>query len=303
MISHRIWRSFLPTALALLIVLLFSSCAGEPEAESSIDVSVPAPGAIRVSIAGMITPKETFSQYSRLLDYIADKTGRPTELVQTGSYAGVNDRLAREEVDLAFLCSGGYVEGASHLGIRPLVTPVVNGQPLYHSYILTREGSGITRFEDFRGRRFAFSDPMSLSGALYPTYRAVIVGGRLEEFFGDFIYTYNHDNSIKALKEGIVDGTAVDSIIFNYMKKNTPSSVEGLTVIEESPPFGAPPVVTRRRLPQDLRDQLLKVLVDMDKDPEGKEILARLGIERFMPSDDSLYESVHRLVSDMNARR
>lgn len=291
----------------LLIALALSafafSCAGEPEPVSTADVSVSQPGEIRVSIAGMITPKDTFSQYSRLLDYIAEKTGHPTVLVQTGSYMGVNDILAREQVDLAFLCSGGYAEAAHHLGIKPLVAPVVDGQPLYYSYILARSDSGITRFEDFRGRRFAFSDPMSLSGTLYPTYRTVSLGSHLSDFFSNYIFTYNHDNSIKALKEGLVDGTAVDSNVFNYMKKNNPSSIEGLSVIEVSPPFGSPPVVTRRGLPADMREQLLKVLVEMDQNPEGKEILSQLGIERFIAVNESLYDSVQLLESGLITHR
>lgn len=290
-------------ALTLVLVALASSCSGRDDPSRVGSVSTPQANELRISIAGMITPKETVSQYSHLLDYISKKTGFHTDLVQTGSYAGINDMLAREEVDVAFICSGGYIDATHHIDVEPLVAPVVDGQPLYYSYVLVRADSGINSFEDLRGRRFAFSDPLSLTGAMYPTWRAVSLGGSLSGFFSSYIFTYNHDNSIKALQQNIVDGAAVDSIVFNYMKKNNPASIDGLKIIETSPPYGGPPVVTRRDLPVDQRNQLLKAFIDMDKDPEGREILSQLGIERFTVVDGSLYNSVRDLESELAAHK
>ena len=189
------------------------------------------------------------------------------------------------------------------MGLVPLVAPVVNGQPLYYSYILAREGSGIQKFEDFRGRRFAFGDPLSLTGTLYPMSRITNAGYSLDSFFGDYIYTNNHDNSIKAVMEGVVDGTAVDSLIFDYLKARNPASVEGLVIIEKSQPFGSPPIVARPGLPKETRDQLIQVLVGMQDDPKGREILAQLGIERFVQVDKSLYKSVEQLEAEMKIRQ
>lgn len=287
----------------MMIPLAGASCSDLESLPSQSDTTATSTSAdLRISIAGMFTPKETYSIYSDLLDYIGEKTGRSTILQQTGSYSSVNDLLARKETDFALLCSGGYVEASHHMGLVPLVAPVVNGQPLYYSYILAREGSGIQKFEDFRGRRFAFGDPLSLTGTLYPMSLIKLSGNGLESFFGDYIYTNNHDNSIKAMMEGVVDGTAVDSLIFDYLKARNPASVEGLVVIEKSPPFGSPPIVARPGLPKDLRDQLIQVLVGMQDDPKGREILAQLGIERFVQVDVSLYESVEKLEAEMTIR-
>ena len=288
----------------MMIPLAGAACSdGESLPFSPGTVSTSTSADLRISIAGMFTPKETYSIYSELLDYIGEKTGRSTILQKTGSYSSVNDLLARKETDFAFLCSGGYVEASHHMGLVPLVAPVVNGQPLYYSYILAREGSGIQKFEDFRGRRFAFGDPLSLTGTLYPMSRITNAGYSLDSFFGDYIYTNNHDNSIKAVMEGVVDGTAVDSLIFDYLKARNPASVEGLVIIEKSQPFGSPPIVARPGLPKETRDQLIQVLVGMQDDPKGREILAQLGIERFVQVDKSLYKSVEQLEAEMKIRQ
>jgi len=288
----------------MLIPMAAASCSDSESLPPQMDTaSTSNPADIRISIAGMFTPKETYSIYSDLLDYISEQTGRSTVLQQTGSYMSVNDLLAHKETDFALLCSGGYVEASHHLTLIPLVAPVVNGQPLYYSYILAREGSGIEKLEDLRGRRFALGDPLSLTGTLYPKSRLESAGYNLDDFFGEYIYTFNHDNSIKAMMEGVVDGAAVDSLIFDYMKARDPASVEGLVVIEKSPPFGSPPIVARPGISNEIRDELVGVLVGMQDDPKGREILAQLGIERFVQVDASLYQSIEQLEAEMTFRQ
>ncbi len=292
-------RLALSLLAALLLALSIAACANNGGASTHTADSVAAASEIRISIDGMFTPKESYSVYSQLFDYIAKKTGHPTVLQQTGSYSEVNDLLARGDTDVAILCSGGYIKAFDKLHLSPLVAPVVNGQPLYYSYIVTRSGSGISKFEQLRGHPFAFSDPISLTGTLYPESRVVDLGYQPGAFFSHIIVANNHDNSIKALKEGVVDGVAVDSYIYDYMKANDPASVSGLDIIEESPPFGSPPLVTRPGMSRELRNQLLSVLTGMDKDPQGKQILSKLGIEKFIPVDKSLYNSVGSLEANL----
>ncbi len=43
-----------------------------------------------------------------------------------------------------------------------------------------------------------------------------------ESFFKEYIYTYAHDKSIKAVAQGMVAGAAVDSLIWEYMNQKVP---------------------------------------------------------------------------------
>ncbi|MBU1660271.1 MAG: hypothetical protein KKD28_02220 [Chloroflexi bacterium] len=45
---------------------------------------------LRIAVAAMISPKETFGYYRDLLDYIGLKMGRSVDLVQRDTYAEVN---------------------------------------------------------------------------------------------------------------------------------------------------------------------------------------------------------------------
>ena len=66
---------------------------------------------LKVAVGAMISPKETFAYYRQLLDYIGRKLGREIQFIQRKTYDEINELLARNQIDLAFICSGPYVVG------------------------------------------------------------------------------------------------------------------------------------------------------------------------------------------------
>lgn len=74
--------------------------------------------------------------------------------------------LKNNEIDFAFVCGGAYIDGNSEFGMKILVAPEVNGNTTYHSYIIVHNNSNYTNLIDLRGKKFAFTDPLSNSGKL-----------------------------------------------------------------------------------------------------------------------------------------
>ncbi len=249
----------------------------------------------RIAIGAMISPRETVKVYGELAEYIGKKLGRDVEIIQRKTYSEINEMVKEESVDAAFVCSGPYVEGRREFGMEIVAAPVVNGSPLYHAYFIARKNSGIKGIEDLRGRRFAFTDPKSNTGALVPRYVISKMGETPETYFGSIIYTYSHDASIKAVSDGIVDAASVDSLIYDYYKRFNPSFVEKTEVVYRSPAYGIPPVVVNPKAPAVLKMKLREVLLGMDRDEEGRKILARLNIDRFVVPDESIYDSVREM--------
>jgi hypothetical protein len=56
-----------------------------------------------------------------------------------------------------------------------LVAPVVNNNTTYNSYIIVRNDSNYSDITDLSGQKFAFSDPTSNAGELYPAYRLYLI--------------------------------------------------------------------------------------------------------------------------------
>lgn len=250
---------------------------------------------LRIAAASIVSPQETVRTYGKLFAYLGSQVGRPIELVQRKTYQETLDLLQFEHLDVALVCTQVYVLGHDQMGLALLAAPAVNGRAEYHSLILVRSDSGVSRIEDLKGKRFAYTDPLSTSGRLYPLALLREHGEDPRAFFASATYTYSHDSSIKAVVQGLVDGAAVDSLVYGMWARRNPDLSANLRVIHRSSPFPSPPVVVGPQVDPELRERLREALLTMHQGPEGRRILAELGIDRFVPQSDDQYAFVRQV--------
>lgn len=252
---------------------------------------------LRVAIAAVISPQATLEAYDPLLKYLEEKLNRPVHLIQRNTYAEINELIRSGNADMAFVCGGAYVEGQHEFGMELLVAPQVRGQTTYDSYIIVPRDSAAQSLNDLRGHTFAFSDPLSNSGHLAPQWLLFKMDETPERFFSSTMFTYSHDNSIRAVAEHLVDGAAVDSLVYDYTIARNPTFSGQTRVIDKAGPFGIPPVVVHPNLDAGLKDQLRQVLLHMADDPSGQSALNKLMIDRFVVVDDSAYDSIRKMAA------
>jgi phosphonate transport system substrate-binding protein len=150
--------------------------------------AVPSSGrrTLRIAVAAMISPKETFIYYRELIDYLAAKSAHDVVLIQRKTYGEVNELLAKGQIDAAFICTGPYVVGNNAYGFKAVATPIIRGKPFYQSYLIVHKDSPYQSLTDLRGKNFAFTDPESNSGTLVPRYWLSQMHARPESFFRTF---------------------------------------------------------------------------------------------------------------------
>lgn len=252
---------------------------------------------VKIAVSAMVSPKETINIYKDILDYIGKKIGKDVEMVQRKTYDEVNELVKKQEVLAAFVCSGPYVNGHDDFGMEIVVAPQMYGEAVYYSYIIVAEDSPIKNFNELKGKDFAFTDQKSNTGKIVPTYILAKIGETPDSFFKKYIFTGSHDNSIEAVAKKMVDGAAVDHLIYEYLKVAKPEFVAGTKVIEKHGPYGMPPLVVHPEVNKGAKEQLKGILLDMDKDPVGKELLNKIKIEKFVESADENYASVREMES------
>jgi phosphonate transport system substrate-binding protein len=291
----------------MVAVLLVVGCGEQPRGERqpvirlSVLEPLPAPAAekiipLKVSVGAVISPRGTVESYQNLLDYLASKLERPVVLVQRRTYSETNALVAEGDADLAFVCTSAYIAGRDNFGMRLLAAPRVQGKTTYNSLLIVPAASTARGISDLRGRVFAFTDPMSHTGRVYPTSLVRRMGTTPELFFARTFFTYSHDAAISAVATGLADGAAVDSLVYDYALERDPSLARKVRVIHTSEPFGIPPVVVGPDSPPQLQALLKEILLEMDEYADGRAALRQLGVDGFVEIDDSAYDSVRELV-------
>lgn len=295
----RMTRLLVPGVAALVV-----GCSAPAEALPFVDLAdrqpLPVGGEagvvpLRIAFAAVISPRGTVEGYQPLVDYLAIRLQRPVEMVQRRTYAEVNELVRRGEVDLAFVCTSGYVIGHREFGMQLVAAPRVNGEIVYRSLLIVPAGSPARSMADLRGKSFAFTDPWSTSGRMAPTALVKALGATPETFFRRVLFTYSHDDAIRAVASGVVDGAAVDSLVYEFALAREPELAGKVEVVHRSEPFAMPPVVAGPGLRPQMRAELAELLLGLHEDPAGRRMLAAVGIDRFEIIADEAYDSVRAL--------
>ncbi len=292
--------------LLLFIMSLLTACtpaqgAALPYVDLRVRTPLPqvAPAELthlRIGVAAILSPQGTVASYSKLAEYLAAKLGRPVDLVQRRTYAELNDMVAASQVELAFICTNAYVVGNEQFGMELLLAPEINGESVYYSQLIVPANSSAQSLADLRGKVFAFTDPMSFTGRIYPVYLLQQMGETPERFFQRTFYTYSHDRAIEAVAAGVADGATVDSLVLDYALQRNPELASRLRIIHTSAAFGIPPVVVPPTLSPRQKAQLRDLLLTMHEDTAGQAVLRELGIDRFVAIDNTAYDGVRAIV-------
>lgn len=290
--------------ITILLALLILPACDSKRAEISLEQSAPAGVAaqqkdlrppLNIAVGAMISPETTRVYYEELLSLIAARMGKRAVFSQRRTYAEVNELIKKKEADFAFVCAGPYTQGKKEFGMELLAVPVANNKTVYHSYIIVGSTSSLKSFKDLRGKKFAFTDPQSNTGALVPTYMLAKMGETPQSFFKEYFYSHSHDNSIRAVADGQADGAAVDSLIWEFINRIDPALTSRTRIVQKSPPYGIPPIVVNSELSATTKKQLKEILLTLHNDKQAAKLLEKIHIDRFVEGNDAMYDSVREM--------
>jgi phosphonate transport system substrate-binding protein len=235
--------------------------------------------------------------YEFIAHHVGERLGVATELVVGECY----DELA--DVDVSFVCGLAYIElcGPCRLPLSPIAAPVLTGQryggqPIYFSDVIVRRESAFLSFTDLRGKSWCFNECLSHSGYGVTRFRLVELG-QTAGFFGQVVESGYHARSINLVRTGEIDASAIDSHVLALAVRDDPSILDEVRIIDTLGPSTIQPVVVADWLPEDLRDGIRRVLVEMTDDVTARPWLDRGLIARFAPADDSSYDDLRRMKS------
>src|SRR2546427_3600571 len=159
----------------------------------------------------------------------------------------------------------------------------------YKSQILVKSDSGINDIIGLKGKKFAFVDPLSASGYVYPTLVVKNKTGQdPKTFFSSTIFAGGHPQAALAVYQGTVDGAATFIDARDSLVATTPDIKTKTKVIDTAGPIPNDGVALVKGFPDDIAKQVKDALITYSKADDGKKVFSALfswdGIQEITPS-------------------
>ena len=252
-----------------------------------------APSAIRLGLTAVFLDDQ-INFLARWRSWLEDKLQRSVVFVQRGNYREIVDMVLTGKIDFAWIC--GYPFVRHRRDLKLVAVPLWRGQPLYQSYLIVPADDVQSRsLIDLRSRIFAYSDPDSNSGYLYPRYVLTTHGENAGSFFSRTFFTWSHRKVVEVVGVGLANGGAVDGYVWEALAISHPQLTGATRIVDRSPLLGHPPIVARPTIGMADLSQFRQALVTMAQDAKGADLLRQLHLDGFVAGAPNLFDDIERM--------
>ena len=270
---------------------------------SSVLTFSPAHAQVREISFGIISTESSANlknAWQPLLEDMQKATGLKVNAFFSTDYAGVIEGMRFNKVQVAWMGNKSGMEAVDRAG-GEVFSKVVqsDGAMGYWGVMIVHRDSPLRTLQDVLAARanltLGFGDPNSTSGSLVPGYYA-FAQNRVDPV-KDFKRTLraNHETNILAVANRQIDVATVSSDGIDRMKMKQPEKAAELREVWRSPLIPSDPMVVRKDLDPELKRKLRDFFVAYGKDAREKDILAKLTIGGFIPSDNSQLLPIRQL--------
>jgi phosphonate transport system substrate-binding protein len=278
--------------------------AAAPAAFAANAADCPNDGVVRFGVEPYDTAARLVPIYQHVGQLISEKLGCDVKVFVTTNYNAEIEAMRNGKLEIGEFGPLGYVlahqvakaEAVAAFGTK-------DGKPdTYWASIVTYPGSGIKTVAEIRGHSFAFSDPASTSGHLFPAFALRKAGLDPDKDLRP-IYAGSHTASFEALYNHKVDAGELNSEQAESAKQRGHFKDGDLVFLWKSDPILHDPIAVRGDLPQSFKQRLTTVLQTLDLSSlseADRKIMVGENIIRLVPQNDAAYDNIRDLVKTLN---
>jgi phosphonate transport system substrate-binding protein len=253
---------------------------------------------------GLIPERNIFTQldrYEPVADYLSRRIGADIRLKVLTRYGNIIDNFVSAGLDGAFFGSFSYALAHVKLGVEPIARPeMADGTSTYYGMIMVRKDEGIKTAQDMKGKVFAFVDRATTAGYLLPLAYFEENGiDDYRKFLGETYFAGTHEAAIYDLLDKRADICAAKNTVFARLAARDKRLTQELVVLARSPDVPENGLAIRKDFDGDIKSELKKALLTMDKDPEGVSVLRQFGAKRFIETTNADYAGVYKYVKQI----
>ncbi len=264
----------------------------------------PSGGTVRFAVEPFEASARIVPAYDALAKLISAKLGCPIELSIPSSYNAEIEAMRNGKLDFGEFGPLGYVLAHQVAHADAVATfGDDGGKPIaYYASIVSWRGSGITALKDVANRPFAYSDPASTSGYLFPSY-GLRVNGIDPQTGVHPLFAGSHTASFEALRNHKADAGELNSTEVASAIAAGEYVASDWVTLWKSDAIPNDAVALRRDLPDGFKQRLTQVLNSLqfsDLPPEIVKIFPAAKTTRFVPMPDSAYNGIRDLVKTLH---
>ncbi len=284
-----------------------SAAASGGAAVAAGGTSCPNGGTVRFGVESFETAPKLDAQYKPFAAALGKALGCNVEVTITTSYNAEIEAMRSGKVEVAEYGPLGYVLANKVANAQAVATFAdKNNQPAtYYASIVSWPGSGVTDLKGVAGRSFAYSDPASTSGHLFPAYALKKVANLDPDTGVKAIYAGSHTASFEAIKAHKVEAGEMNSDQINAATKEGSYKPADFPTLWKSDPIPQDPLTVRGDLPDTFKTQVTKALLSIDMTAlpsDAQSLFNDLGQEsaHLVPQTDASFNGIRDLVGILN---
>ncbi|HUC48740.1 MAG TPA: phosphate/phosphite/phosphonate ABC transporter substrate-binding protein [Xanthobacteraceae bacterium] len=260
-------------------------------------------GTVRLGVEPFDTAPRLTPIYEKIGAMISEKLGCPVRVYVATNYNAEIEAMRNDKLEIGEFGPLGYVL-AHQVAKAEAVAAFSNseGKPdTYWASLVTPPNSGIKTVLEIKGHTFAFSDPASTSGHLFPAY-GLRKGGVDPEKDIKAIYAGSHTASFEALYNHKVDAGELNSEQLESATQRGHYKDGDLVFLWKSDPIPTDPITVRGNLPDAFKKRLTGILQNLDLSSINEADRKVMGMHgtRFVPQTDGAYNGIRDLVKTLN---
>jgi phosphonate transport system substrate-binding protein len=286
------------TVLAAL-GLAFAAAAA-PATAASI---CPASGTIHFGVEPYDSNAILTPIYGKIGAMISAKVGCPVEIDIATSYNAEIEAMRAGKLEIGQFGPLGYVLAHQVADAQAVATVAdANGKPsTYTASIVTWPGSGITTLKQVAGHTFAYSDPASTSGHLFPAFALESVGIDKDKGVQP-LYAGSHTASYEAIVNHKVEAGELNSQTIQAATVKNDYDAKNFVTLWQSKPIPLDPIGVYGKLNPVLKAKLVATLSHLDLSSLTADEQKVIGTQsaKLVPQVDASYNQIRSMVHILN---
>ena len=256
-------------------------------------------GTVRMGVEPYDATAKLVPIYGHIADLIGKKLDCKVEVFIATSYNAEIEAMRNDKLEFAEFGPLGYVLAHQVAGAQAVASFAdKDGKPdSYTAGIATWPGSGITKLADVAGKSFAYADPASTSGHLFPAYWLAKNGIDPDKGIKGY-YAGSHAASYEALLNHKVMAGELNSEQIASATVSGNYKPGDFVELWRSNPIPIDPMCVRGSLPDGFKARLTTVLQNLDlRDlPANDKKIIGFNGTRLVPQTDAAFDLIRDLV-------